>query len=143
MKIYRLTAVTDSVLNAFDLLIPQLAPGCTLPSKADLEAIINSGTSHLFVAEDDGKIVGTFTLVFTKIPTGTKIWVEDVVVDESVRGRGLGEQLMEFAVDYVKNTRNDTINLTSSPHRVAANKLYQKLGFVQRETNVYRLSITS
>lgn len=141
MKIYRLTSVTKSVVEAFQSLIPQLAPGCALPTEKDLEAIINSTTSHLFVAEDNGHILGTFTLVFTKIPTGTKIWIEDVVVDQSARGQGVGEQLMVFAIDYVKSENCSTINLTSSPDRVAANKLYQKLGFMQRETNVYRLTM--
>lgn len=141
MKIYKLTTVTDQVLNAFGKLIPQLAPGCALPTKKDLEAIVNSDATLLFIAEENNEILGTLTLVFTKIPTGDKIWIEDVVVDNSARGKGVGEQLMAFSIDYVKNQNIKTINLTSSPDRVAANTLYQKLGFVKRETNVYRLTI--
>jgi ribosomal protein S18 acetylase RimI-like enzyme len=81
------------------------------------------------------------TLVFNKIPTGDKLWIEDVVVDKVARGKGLGKELIQFAIKYAKNKNVKTINLTSSPERVAANKLYQKLGFMLRETNVYRLII--
>jgi ribosomal protein S18 acetylase RimI-like enzyme len=70
-----------------------------------------------------------------------KVWIEDVVVDVAARGKGLGKDLMLFAIDYVSQKNISTINLTSSPERIAANKLYQKLGFVKRETNVYRLTI--
>ncbi|HUH27674.1 GNAT family N-acetyltransferase [Gelidibacter sp.] len=141
MKIYKLTTVTDQVLNAFNKLIPQLAPDNPLPSKKDLEAIVNSTSTRLFIAEENNEVLGTLTLVFTKIPTGDKIWIEDVVVDNSARGMGVGEQLMAFAIDYVKKQNIKTINLTSSPDRIAANTLYQKLGFIKRETNVYRLTI--
>lgn len=141
MKIYKLTTVTDQVLDAFKNLIPQLAPDCALPTKEDLEAIVNSPTTRLFIAEEQGQILGTLTLVFTKIPTGDKVWIEDVVVDNAARGKGVGVQLMEFSIAYVKSQNIKTINLTSSPDRVAANTLYQKLGFIKRETNVYRLTM--
>lgn len=141
MKIYKLTTVTDKVVTAFGKLIPQLAPDVVLPTKEDLEAIVGSGNTLLFIAEDANEIVGTLTLVVNKIPTGDKIWIEDVVVDNSVRGKGVGIKLMDFSMTYAKNKRMKSINLTSSPERVAANTLYQKLGFVKRETNVYRLMI--
>lgn len=141
MKIYKLLTVTDQVLDAFKRLIPQLAPDCALPTKKDLEAIVNSGTTLLFMAEENNEILGTLTLVFTKIPTGDKLWIEDVVVDKSARGKGVGVKLMEFSIAYAKSKNMKTINLTSSPDRIAANTLYQKLGFIQRETNVYRLTI--
>ena len=79
--------------------------------------------------------------MLNKIPTGNKVWIEDVVVDSSARGKGVGEALIQFAVAYVKDQNITSINLTSSPDRVAANKLYQKLGFIKRQTNVYRLTI--
>lgn len=141
MKIYKLTTITDSVLIAFNDLIPQLSSNCALPTKEDLEAIVNSNNTLLFIAEAHNKIVGTLTLVFNKIPTGDKVWIEDVVVDKSARGKGVGKELILFAIKYAKSKNSQDINLTSSPKRVTANKLYQKLGFVQRETNVYRLII--
>lgn len=141
MNIYKLTTVTDQVVAAFRKLIPQLAPDCALPTKQDIEAIVNSGTTVLFIAEEDQNILGTLSLVFTKIPTGDKIWIEDVVVDNSARGKGIGKKLMQFSIEYVKSKNNKSINLTSSPDRIAANNLYQNLGFKQRETNVYRLTL--
>ena len=141
MTIYKLTTVTDQVLAAFEKLIPQLAPDCVLPTKKDLEAIVNSDTTLLFMAEEENEILGTLTLVFNKIPTGDKLWIEDVVVDNSARGKGVGVKLLQFSITYAKRQGIKSINLTSSPERVAANNLYQKLGFMQRETNVYRLTI--
>ena len=141
MKIYKLTTVTDQILIAFEKLIPQLGPGCDLPTKKGLEVIVNSDASLIFMAEENNEILGTLTLVFNKIPTGDKVWIEDVVVDKSARGKGVGIKLLEFAIGYVQSQGIKNINLTSSPDRVAANKLYQKLGFIQRETNVYRLIV--
>lgn len=141
MKIYKLITVTDEVVRAFEKLIPQLAPDCTLPSKEDLQAIVDSNHTILFMAEEHNELLGTLTLVLNKIPTGNKVWIEDVVVDSSARGKGVGEALIQFAVAYVKDQNITSINLTSSPDRVAANKLYQKLGFIKRQTNVYRLTI--
>ncbi|TDU43024.1 ribosomal protein S18 acetylase RimI-like enzyme [Gelidibacter sediminis] len=141
MKIYKLTSVTDAVVNAFAKLIPQLAPDCTLPTKKDLEAIVNSGHAMIFMAEENDQILGTMTLVLNKIPTGDKVWIEDVVVDTSARGKGVGVKLIQYSIDYATTQMLKSINLTSSPDRVAANQLYQKLGFKQRETNVYRLTL--
>lgn len=141
MNIYKLTTVTDQVVKAFERLMPQLAPGCTLPTKHDLDTMVHSDTTRLFIAEENDVILGTLALVFTKIPTGYKLWIEDVVVDSAARGKGVGKKLMVFAIDYVKDKNIKTINLTSSPERIAANMLYQKLGFIKRETNVYRLTI--
>lgn len=141
MKIYKLVSVTDHVLKAFRTLIPQLSSTCDLPTKKDLEDIVNSSSTLLFIAEENNEILGTLSLVFYKIPTGNKVWIEDVVVDKATRGKGIGKELIEFAIEYAKNKNVKNINLTSSPERVAANKLYQKLGFMKRETNVYRLTI--
>jgi GNAT superfamily N-acetyltransferase len=141
MKIYKLDTVTDHLVHAFKILIPQLSSHCALPTKTDLENMVQSNTTELFIAEEHNQILGTFTLVFNTIPTGHKVWIEDVVVDSAARGKGLGKDLMLFAIDYVAQKHINTINLTSSPERIAANKLYQKLGFVKRETNVYRLTI--
>lgn len=141
MKIYELTTVSDDVVNVFKKLIPQLSPNCSLPTKKDLEAIVNSSNTLLFIAEENNEILGTMTLVLNKIPTGDKVWIEDVVIDKSTRGKGVGKALIKSAIEYATKNNIKKINLTSSPDRVAANKLYQKLGFVKRETNVYRLTV--
>ena len=141
MKIYELTTVKVDIVNVFKKLIPQLSPNCSLPTKKDLEAIVNSSNTLLFIAEENNEILGTMTLVLNKIPTGDKVWIEDVVVDKSTRGKGVGKALIETAIEYATKNNIKKINLTSSPDKVIANKLYQKLGFVKRETNVYRLTV--
>ncbi|MGJ8762121.1 GNAT family N-acetyltransferase [Polaribacter sp. AHE13PA] len=141
MKIYKLETVNDHILKAFIKLIPQLSTSCILPNQKDLEDIVSSGNTMLFIAEENNNILGTLTLVFNKIPTGNKVWIEDVVVDNAARGKGVGEKLTQFAIEFTANKGIKSINLTSSPDRIAANKLYQKLGFIKRETNVYRLTI--
>ncbi|OAD42820.1 GNAT family N-acetyltransferase [Polaribacter atrinae] len=141
MKIYKLETVNENVLKAFRKLIPQLSTSCVLPSQKDIEDIVNSSNTILFIAEENNNILGTLTLVFNKIPTGNKVWIEDVVVDNDARGKGVGEKLTQFAIEYTANKEIKSVNLTSSPDRVAGNKLYQKLGFIKRDTNVYRLTI--
>ena len=140
MRIYEANIVTEGIVNTFKKLIPQLSPNASVPSKSELEDIINSNNTIIFLAEEDG-IVGVLTLVFNKIPSGNKVWIEDVVVDNAARGKGVGEELTRFAIKYVANKGIKQINLTSSPERIVANKIYQKLGFIKRGTNVYRLTI--
>jgi ribosomal protein S18 acetylase RimI-like enzyme len=95
----------------------------------------------VFVARVDGNIVGSLTLVTFRIPTGIRAWIEDVVVDESARGHGVGEALNQAAIQEARQKGAVTVDLTSRPSREAANRLYQRIGFVQRDTNVYRFSL--
>ncbi|HUY85610.1 MAG TPA: GNAT family N-acetyltransferase [Acidimicrobiales bacterium] len=89
-------------------------------------------------ATDDRAIVGSLTLVEFRIPTGIRAWIEDVVVDQTVRGGGIGELLVERAVGIATRHGAKTIDLTSRPSRQAAHRLYTKSGFSTRETTVYR-----
>ena len=141
MKIYRLITVTEHVVKAMQALIVQLTSNCELPNREVLEHIVNSDSTLLFLAEDNNEIIGTMTLVLNKIPTGDKVWIEDVVVDQAARGKGVGKALIEAAITYATENNIEKINLTSKPEKVAGNRLYQKMGFVQRETNVYRYTI--
>ncbi len=93
----------------------------------------------LFFARESNTIVGSATVALYPIPTGFRCMIEDVVVDEMYRGKGIGELLILKCIDYAKSNKVFQIDLTSRPSRVSANHLYQKLGFKQRETNVYRL----
>ena len=97
-----------------------------------------SPVSHLLLAESGGEVLGSLTLVVFRIPTGLRAWIEDVVVDGEARGRGVGESLNRFALDRAAELGCRSVDLTSRPSREAANRLYQRLGFVARETNVYR-----
>ena len=136
------TALTPDLREGFDRLTPQLSSSNPPPTDADLAAIIASPATVLFVARDDaGRVVGSLTLALFRLPTGLRAWIEDVVVDESVRGQGVGEALNRAAIARADADGARTIDLTSRPTREAANRLYQRLGFVERETNVYRYSI--
>jgi ribosomal protein S18 acetylase RimI-like enzyme len=137
MKIYELTCITESVANAFKKLIPQLGPGIPVPDISKLKEIICSGNTKIFVAEEN-EISVTLTRVFQKTPAGEKAWIEDVVVDSSARGKGIGEKLVRLAVAFALEKGITKIDLTSGSNRTDANKLYQKLGFEKRDTNVYR-----
>jgi len=141
MKIRRVNRFSKRVFNAIVRLLPQLAPGSELPSEEKFRSILKSKDNYFFVAEPDkGIIAGILTLVTYKTVTGTKFWIEDVVVDEAHRGKGAGKALMLHAIDFAESMGAKTIDLTSRPFRIAANKLYRQLGFVRRKTNVYRYS---
>lgn len=142
MEIERLTYVSDEVVKSLGKLMIQLASDCKLPTKEYLQQVVELPNIFLFLAKEDEQVIGTFTLVLYKIPTGLKLSVEDVVVDASRRGQKIGEKMLRFAIDYAGTELGvSKIDLTSSPSRVAANALYLKLGFVRRETNVYRLEL--
>ena len=142
MQIKEINKFTDSVFEAVLKLLPQLDPDAELPTKEHFKEILKSNTSHFFIVElDSNNIIGMFTITTYKIPTGTKVWIEDVVIDESQRGKGIGEELMQFAIGFSKSTGAKAIDLTSRPYRTAANQLYRKMGFILRETNVYRYFI--
>lgn len=133
--------VTAELVEAFAQLIPQLSASSAVPTAAELEEMLGSGASHLLVARDDsGPILGCMTLVVFRIPTGVRAWIEDVVVDSGARGKGVGEALNSAALDLAAGLGARTVDLTSRPSREAANRLYRRLGFVHRETNVYRWS---
>ncbi|MGB9799259.1 MAG: GNAT family N-acetyltransferase [Thermanaerothrix sp.] len=142
MQIEIARAVTDDMVEAFARLIPQLSSSSPPPTRQELEEMVNSDASILFLARDeDGQIVGTLTLVVFRIPTGRRAWIEDVVVDEAARGRGIGEALTRAALEHAAQLGVKTVDLTSRPSREAANRLYQKIGFVRRETNLYRYTL--
>jgi ribosomal protein S18 acetylase RimI-like enzyme len=137
------TALAPELREAFDRLVPQLSSSNPPPSDEELRHIIDSPASILLIARDDdtGRILGSLTLVVFPIPTGIRAWIEDVVVDEAARGRGVGEALNRHALDRARAEGAKTIDLTSRPTREAANRLYLRLGFVPRETNIYRFTL--
>jgi len=133
--------VDDALIAAFDRLIPQLSRSAAVPTPDLIREIVEAQSNTVLIARDqreDGRIVGLLTLVVFRIPTGVRAWIEDVVVDEAVRGRGVGEALSQEAVRRALGLGARTVELTSRPSREAANRLYQRLGFVRRDSNVYR-----
>ena len=130
------------LVEAYQRLIPQLSSSSPAPTEDELAAIIESDSATVLVAEDEGgTILGSMTLVVFRIPTGVRAWIEDVVVDTEARGMGIGQALNEYAITLAEQAGAKTIDLTSRPSRESANRLYKRLGFVARETNVYRYSI--
>jgi ribosomal protein S18 acetylase RimI-like enzyme len=134
--------VTPDLVDAFATLIPQLSSSSTPPGEAEVREMVEAPGTHVLVARlEDGTIVGSLTLVVFRIPTAVRAWIEDVVVDEAGRGQGVGEALNRFALDLAKAAGAKTVDLTSRPSREAANRLYQRIGFQARETNVYRYQL--
>jgi ribosomal protein S18 acetylase RimI-like enzyme len=131
-----------ALLAALARLVPQVSSSAPAPTAYEVEGIVESPATTLFVArDDDGHIVGSLTLAVFRVPTGVRAWIEDVVVDTSVRGAGIGSALVNHAVEAARREQARTVDLTSRPDRVEANRLYQRLGFEKRETNVYRYSL--
>jgi ribosomal protein S18 acetylase RimI-like enzyme len=136
------TAVDAALTKAVALLIPQLSSSSPAPTREQLGQIIGDPATSLFVARDEGRIVGSLTLVAFRIPTGVRAIIEDVVTDDSSRGKGVATQLVEAALAHARDVGARTVDLTSRPDRQAANRLYVRLGFEQRHTNVYRYSLS-
>ena len=135
------TEVTKSLTDAYKVLIPQLSSSSNPPTEEALQRIIESDSAQILIAEDEnGEILGTMTLVIFQIPTGIRAWIEDVVVDSSARGKGIGKKLNLAALELAKQAGAKTVDLTSRPARQEANQLYRSIGFAERETNVYRFS---
>jgi ribosomal protein S18 acetylase RimI-like enzyme len=143
VEVVEATAVDDELIEAFERLIPQLSRSNPPPTRAELSEMVASPASVVFVARLDGKIVGSLTLALFRIPTALRAWIEDVVTDEAARGAGVGTALTKAAIDRAREAGAKTVDLTSRPSREDANRLYQKLGFSLRDTNVYRFDLST
>lgn len=145
VEIEVLQKVTGEVVEAFGRLLPQLSTSAR-PLDADaLTVIAGAESNSVLIARVGGDIVGTLTLVIFAIPTGVRAWIEDVIVDEAARGqefggKRVGEALTAEAIAIARDAGAKTVDLTTRPSRVAAGKLYERLGFVQRDSRVYRYS---
>jgi ribosomal protein S18 acetylase RimI-like enzyme len=140
MFIIRVTAVTDELVEAFERLLPQLRLSFPAPAREEMEALVSSTSSILLVArypDGNSPIHGILTLIVYRVPTGIRAHVEDVVVDDTMRGKGIGEALMRHALSVAREAGADGVALTSNPRREAANRLYQRLGFQPWQTNLY------
>lgn len=143
MPVELVTDTSDELFEAMAMLIPQLSRSAPPLTSNEIEELVNQDRVHLFVfrSETDGVIRGMLSLATFFIPTGSRGWVEDVVVDEAVRGQGAGQALVEAALDKAREIGLKTVDLTSRPSREAANRLYVRCGFEPRETNIYRYTV--
>ena len=128
------------LVEAVAHLVPQLSRSAPAPTAADLQHIIDDPATTLFVARDGGRTVGMLTLAVFSLPTGVRAWVEDVVTDADARGAGVASALVQAALAHAHACNARTVDLTSRPDREAANRLYVRLGFAPRHTNVYRFT---
>ena len=133
-----LQEVTDEVVEAFGVLLPQLSSSAPPADRAVLDRVVGSAATTLLIARSDGKIAGTLSLVMFPIPTGVRAWIEDVIVDEAARGQGIGQVLTAEALRIAEDAGARTVDLTSRPSREAAGRLYERVGFQSRSTRLYR-----
>ena len=141
IDVTRVVAVDEEMVTAIARLVRQLSSSAPLPGPDEIREIVASPCTVLLIARDRAAgscIIGTLTLALFRIPTGIRAWIEDVVVEAAARGTGVGAALSREALRIANERGARTVELTSRPSRAAANKLYQKLGFVARDTNIYR-----
>lgn len=138
MQIEQVTEATEEIFEAFRRLAPQLTSNNPAPTREDLRALMESDASLLFVARgEDGRIAGSACVTVYRVPTGIRAIIEDVIVDEEYRGQGIGEALVQRALEAARERGAPAVTLTSNPGREAANRLYVRMGFARRETNAY------
>jgi ribosomal protein S18 acetylase RimI-like enzyme len=133
-----LDEVTDDVVEAFGRLLPQLSRSAKPLDAAAIAAVASDPAVTVLLARSDGRIAGSLSLVMFRIPTGLRAWIEDVVVDEAARGQGVGAILTREALRLARQAGVRTVDLSTRPARVAAGRLYEREGFKQRETRMYR-----
>ena len=142
IRLVAATGVDDARVSVLARLVPQRSRSNPPPDAATLEAIVGAEASVLLLALDEEEaVVGCLTLALFRIPTGLRAWIEDVVVDEAARGRGVGEALNREAIGRARAEGATTVDLTSRPSREAATRLYRRLGFEARAPTVYRLAL--
>jgi ribosomal protein S18 acetylase RimI-like enzyme len=141
IEIREVTTYSDSIASSLRLLVKQLDDHFQPLTTHDIQSLLASDSTHLYIAYIKGtnEVIGMITLVIYRIPYKKKALIEDIVVDELYRKQGIGKKLLAYAINSAKKEQVKTIDLTSQPMRESANQLYQHMGFVKRETNMYRM----
>ncbi len=140
MVVEKVVEATNEVLSAVQSLVPLLRNHKVIPTREALSALVSSGVSTLLMArypDTSSEIAGMLCLSVYRAPTGIRSVVEDVVVHERYRGHGIAQSMLKQAVELAREAGADSVSLTSNPAREAANRLYQKMGFIKRDTNSY------
>ena len=137
MRIERATAPDRELVEAVARLLPQLSPGAAAPGLPELAELTSAPGTNLLVARDAEVVVGTLTLLLYRIPSGSRGWIHDVVVDESARGRGAGAALVDEALRLAEAAGVASVHLTARAHREAAHRMYRRLGFVEHPSQVF------
>jgi len=141
-KIVEIKEFSQDIYLFVRKMLRQLSPQHKELSENAFRQIVESTQTHLFVMYDENETpVGTLSVGLYRTPSGYKAWIEDVVVDETFRGRQYGKKIVEHALNFIREAGADTIALTSNAGRIAANKLYQQSGFELYETNLYKIRL--
>jgi ribosomal protein S18 acetylase RimI-like enzyme len=142
ITIEKVSDVTPKVVAALAKLLPQLSEsGAPIDARTILDIVSQNGTTLFLACDSTAQVLGTVTLVCFRIPSGRRARIESLVVDRDVRRRGVGRSLCEAALDEARRAGVDSVDLTSSHTREAANALYQRMGFRLRATNTYRFAL--
>ena len=141
IKIEQLQNVTTKALEEINVLIPQLSASAKPITYARLLEMIKNEQATTLVAKDGQKIIGIGMVVIYNVPTEKRAWLEEIIVDEAYRGQGLGEKISKELLEIARREKVSRVYLSSKPTRVAANKLYQKMSFEPKETNVYKMNL--
>jgi ribosomal protein S18 acetylase RimI-like enzyme len=135
-------SVTPELVEALGKLIPQLNPALPLPDAEHLAVLLADPGATLLVARDGDEIVGTAMVIVYPTTIRFESRIEDVVVDESARGRGVGEALVNACIEVARGRGASIVELQSARVREAANRLYERMGFERRDSNPYRITLT-
>jgi len=138
-EIIEIQSYSPEYHEAMQRFLDQLTTNPMTLTEEMFRQLLASPNSHLFFLMKDEQTAGMLTVGIYHSPTGGKAWIEDVVVDETFRGQGLSKLLVAHAIEFTKSQGIPSLMLTSNPKRIAANKLYQAMGFGRKETNVYRM----
>ena len=141
MDLLEPTEITDELYSTIAHMVKQLSPNAPPPTRVELTNTIQSDSTRLILARNDQEIVGFLILAIFQVPTGMRAWIEDFVVDQPHRRKGIGEILLEHAIQVAKDAGARTVDLTSRPSREGAIQLYRKIGFKTRETHVFRMTL--
>jgi ribosomal protein S18 acetylase RimI-like enzyme len=137
VSIEQVHEATAELVEAVERLLPQLNEARTPPTLVQLAEAVERQAVLVARDEESGTIIGTLTLVLYRVPSGLKARIEDVIVDASARGQGIGEALVREGMARASTAGVLMLELTSMPYRDSANRLYKRLGFVRKPTNVY------
>ena len=139
--IYRLTHIDNAMTERISQLLDSLRSMPVTIDKTSLDKLLSDDRFNLFIAEDDGRnVMGMLTITSCPTLTGKKVWIEDVIVDEKFRGKGVGRALLRSAVEFARTElKAQAVYLTSNPSRVQARNLYRSEGFEEYETGVFRI----
>ncbi len=137
MKIRKLKSDDESQL------LKLFAELTTSPINLNIQEVINDKNCHAIVLENKiGEIVGFAALTTFIVPTKGRVGkIEDVIIRETFRGKGLGSKLLDKLIEIAKEKGIVNITLTSNPSRIIARNLYQKKGFILLETGVFLLKL--